>query len=85
MVLNLCDNMAVHVDVVKKQGSKDPILMRCLHFIGAYWEIELRVEHIPGKRNVVADAISRNISQAMKEAGLADWPTQIPAELWKLL
>ena len=87
LVLNLCDNMAV-VDVVKTQRSKDPTIMhllRCLHFICAYWEVELRVEHIPGNMNVIADAISRNMPQVMKEAGLEEVPVQIPEELWRLL
>lgn len=87
VVLNYCDNMAV-VQVVKSQKSKDPTIMhlvRCLHFICAHWEIELRVEHIPGRLNVIADAVSRNFLQVMKEAGLETSPRKIPEELWRLL
>lgn len=87
LVLNLCDNMAV-VEVVRAQKSKDHIIMhllRCLHFICAYWEIELRVEHIPGKMNVVADAVSRNLLQVMESSGLERSPVEVPEELWKLL
>lgn len=87
LVLNQCDNMAV-VDIMKAQRSKDPTIMhllRCLHFICAYWEIELRVEHIPGKMNVVADAVSRNLLQVMESADLERNPVQVPGELWRLL
>ncbi len=48
LVLNLCDNNMAVVEVVKAQKSKDRTLimhlLRCLHLICAYWEIELRVE-----------------------------------------
>ena len=56
-----CDNQAV-VSVTNSGYSKNSDMMhllRCLFFISAYWGFELRVEHIPGERNVAADAISR--------------------------
>ena len=87
VVLNQCDNMAV-VDVIRSQKSKDPTIMhllRCLHFICAYWEIELRVEHIPGKLNVMADAVSRNLLQVMETSDLERHPGVVPGELWQLL
>ena len=55
-----CDNQAV-VSVVNSGYSKDRDMMhmlRCLFFVCAYWGFEVRVEHIPGERNVAADAIS---------------------------
>ena len=87
LVLNLCDNMAV-VQVCKSHKSKEPVVMhllRCLHFICAHWEIELRVEHIPGRLNVQADAVSRNYLQVMEAEGLVGNPRPIPVKLWRLL
>ena len=87
LVLNLCDNMAV-VQVCKSHKSKEPVVMhllRCLHFICAHWEIELRVEHIPGRLNVQADAVSRNYLQVMEAEGLVGNPRPIPDKLWRLL
>lgn len=43
--------------------SHDPLIMhllRSLYFVKAYFDLDLRVVHIPGKDNVVADAISRD-------------------------
>ena len=62
IVLVHCDNQAV-VEVVNAGYSKDPLLMqllRCLFFIMGYFEITVRANHIPGKSNGAADAISRN-------------------------
>ena len=35
-------------------------LLRSLFFVKAYFDLDLRAVHIPGKDNVVADAISRD-------------------------
>ena len=62
IVLVHCDNQAV-VEVVNAGYSKDPLLMQllqCLFFIMTYFEITVRANHIPGKSNGAADAISRN-------------------------
>ena len=62
LVVTHCDNVAV-VEVINAGYSKDPLLMqllRCLFFILAQHEFSLRAEHIPGKLNVGADAISRD-------------------------
>ena len=56
-----CDNQAV-VSVTNSGYSKNSDMMhllRCLFFICAYWGFEVRAEHIPGERNIAADAISR--------------------------
>ena len=61
-VLCHCDNGAV-VAVINKGACKEKHLahlMRCLFFIEAYHNITLVAEHVPGKANVEADAISRN-------------------------
>ena len=62
MVVVYCDNTAA-VEVVNSGYSKDDIMMhllRTLFFFKAHWEIVVRAEYIPGQRNGVADAISRN-------------------------
>ena len=56
--------MAV-VSVWAAQYSRHDLIMhllRCLHFICAYFEIEL---HIKGSDNVIADAVSRNLLQVL--------------------
>ncbi len=58
----LSDNMAV-VHSLKKGSAKDPHLshlLRCLFFLEAHFRFEHRADHIPGKLNVAADALSRN-------------------------
>ena len=72
-VLVHCDNQAA-VTVLNSGYSREPIIMhllRCLFFIKAYYQLSLKVIHIPGKRNVVADAISRD--------SLSVIPVQVPA------
>ena len=88
-ILVQCDNMAV-VNVIAANTSKDPSIMhllRGLHFFSAYYNINLRAVHIPGKNNTYADAISRNHLQVFfKENPLAQkHPTPIPGCLWKVL
>ena len=56
------DNMAV-VEVLcscTSQQSKLTHLLRCLHFLSARHDISLASQHIIGRHNVVADALSRN-------------------------
>ena len=57
-----CDNMVV-VEVINSGCSKDAIMMhllKTLFFIRAHWKIVVRAEHIPGRQNRLAIAISRN-------------------------
>jgi len=64
-VLVLSDNMAV-VQIFRTRSCRDKQLMhllRCLHFIEAKWDMVLWVQHIPGKSNIAADALSRNSLQ----------------------
>ena len=56
-----CDNKAV-VQVVNNGGTKDPFLGACVRNIWlemALHDIELHCVHIPGCKNVLADALSR--------------------------
>ena len=55
-----CDNEAT-VAVLNAGYSHDPLIMhllRSLFFVKAYFDLDLRVFHIPSKENVIADAIS---------------------------
>ena len=57
-----CDNAAV-VAIINSETSKDERamhLMRCLFFFLAKFKVTLVGEHIPGKHNQVADALSCN-------------------------
>ena len=64
-VLVMCDNMSV-VCILRSKTSKDPSIMhlvRALHFFLAHWDIRLWADHVPGKVNTAADALSRNMMQ----------------------
>ena len=58
-------------------------LMRCLTFFLSYYDIVLFAEHLPGKDNIAADALSWNnlplFHQQVNHA--AKLPTQLPQEL----
>ena len=88
-VLCRCDNAAV-VSIVNSGSSKDPLvmhLMRSLFFITAVNGISLYAQHIPGKHNNAADALSRNhLPLFHQQVPSADsQPTPIPPELWQIL
>lgn len=76
------DNMAV-VDVWYKQGCRSPQVMslvRHLHFVAARCNFHVSMRHIPGKSNVYADLISRNLQvEFRRRAPHADRsPTTVP-------
>ena len=84
-----CDNEAA-VTVLNSGYSQDPQIMhmlRCLFFIKAHFQIELRVAHIRGAVNVVADAISRdNLGILFSQVPPPDpAPTPIPPRLLEVL
>ena len=57
-----CDNLAV-VAILNSRKCKDSLLahlLRCCHFVCAIYDITDSVEHIEGRLNVAADALSRN-------------------------
>ena len=88
-VLVQTDNMAV-VHIINTQTSRDQVIMhlvRCLHFICAFYEIQLRAVHLAGSANIAADALSRNLMQVFRKAVPAaeTLPTLIPPTLWQLL
>ena len=81
----LCDNVAV-VAIINSGRSKDDRamhLMRCLTFFLAHHSTNIFAEHLPGKDNVAADALSRDslplFHQQVQWA--ARLPTQLPQEL----
>ena len=84
-----CDNAAV-VSIVNSGSSKDALvmhLMRSLFFIAAVNGISLYAQHIPGKHNNAADALSRNHNSLFNQQvpSAAALPTPIPLELWQIL
>ena len=83
------DNEAV-VAVLNSGYSKDEQLMhlvRCLFFVLAAWDILLYACHIPGVRNSVADAISRDKISLFfsKVPDASPHPTTVPQDLVDLL
>lgn len=84
-----CDNSAV-VETLNKGCCKDPDVMhlvRCLAFLRAKFQFALVASHIEGKRNTLADALSRDkldiffshLPQANPD------PTPLPQELLDLI
>ena len=88
-VLVYCNNMAV-VQIMASKTSKEQgvmHLLRCLHFFTAIFDINLKVVHLAGKLNVMADSISRNSMQNLQRPSCNQWqtPDPIPPTLWQLL
>ena len=88
-VLAWCDNMAV-VAMWAAQLSKHQLimhLMRCRHFVCAYFNLELKLVHIRGSDNIIADAVSRNLLQVIHKVApeMNPRPMIIAQALLKLL
>lgn len=88
-VVVCCDNIAV-VAAWVAQSSEHLLIMhvlRCLQFVCAYFEIDLYIDHIRGSKNIIVDAVSRNILQVIhrEKSGLDVLLTAIPQALWQLL
>ena len=84
-----CDNTGAVV-VVNTGYSQTPQIMhllRCLFFIMAYFDISLSAEHIPGKQNLWADAISRNNLDyfSVQVPGAESRQSIVPPQLVQLL
>ena len=84
-----CDNEAA-VTVLNSGYARDSQIMhllRALFFIKAVYQIELKATHIPGKDNVIADAISRDkLTVLHSQVPPPDPdPTQVPREIQHLL
>ena len=85
----VCDNAAV-VAILNSGQSKDKLamhLIRCLFFFLAHFNVFLFAQHLPGRDNVAADALSRDnlplFHQQVRQA--ASSPTPIPDELLQTL
>ena len=83
------DNLPI-TDVWQAGTSKSPLLMNLVRktfFETAQHQFSLSLKHIPGKRNTVADHISRFQVQQFKAAvPEADpIPTELPARVLRLL
>ena len=88
-VLCRCDNLAA-VEVIQSRYSRDDNLMhllRCLFFAEAAFNFTFLPQHLPGRLNEMADALSRNsISPTMLHTnGLDPHPTVIHREIPNLL
>ena len=87
-VLFHCDNAAV-VEIINKQTCKCPRVMDLvcpLVFQCMKLNTEIKAIHIPGVKNIIADAISHFHTQVFRiNAPSADkLPTVIPPFLWQL-
>ena len=89
LVVCQCDNMAV-VSVVNSGYSRDNAMMhllRCLFFMVAHFQIQIKAVHVAGVVNVAAYALSRNdISRFLQVVPAATRiPTPIPQGLVDML
>ena len=81
----ICDNAAV-VAIINSGRSKDSRamhLIRCLTFFLSHFNMILFAEHLPGKDNVAADALSRDNIPLFRQqvTNAAEHPSQLPQEL----
>ena len=61
-VVAQCDNLTV-VDVLNRGYGREPDIMHlmcCLFFFSAHFHFRLIAKHIPGKQNILVDALSRD-------------------------
>ena len=89
-LLVLCDNAAV-VHVINNQTSKDKHRMSLIHRLTVSVmqnNLILRAKHVPGKHNIIADALSRfqDTAALRRQYGLAPAQSPIPPDLlsWAL-
>ena len=89
VVVFQCDNegavSAINSGYSRVQGILH--LLRCLFFIRAHYGIHIRAVHIPGNKNVLADAISRdNLSLLFSQVPeAASGHTLVPQDLVEVL
>ena len=85
-ILFHCDNRAL-VDVLNKLSASDKGILRLLRFFVVKcvtYDIEVKAVHVPGKLNVISDALSRGDYKKFRalHPTAVNVPTEIPAELW---
>ena len=88
-VLVCSDNMAV-VAALKAGSCQDVTMMhllRCLHFFSAYHQLKILSDHVPGKENLTADALSRNYKSIFSSVApqCRAVPSAIPPALLDML
>ena len=75
------DNLAV-VEVLKSSKTKDPFLATCalnIWLITTIFNIEIIVVHVPGRKNHIADLLSRWIVTSNPEQKLRQY---LPNFIW---
>ena len=83
--------MAVVKIIISSYTSKDMLVMhllRSLHFVSAFYNIQVAIQHIVGADNTIADSIScNNLHIFLNHAPMANPAelTPIPALLWSIL
>ena len=75
---------------IQVHTSKDKLIMhllRSLHFVSAFYNIQVAIQHIAGVDNTIADSISLNNLQVFLNHAPRANPelTPIPAPLWSIL
>ena len=73
----LCDNMAV-INIITSNTSRDKLVMhllRGLHFVSVFYNIQVEIQHIAGSDNTIADAIYRDHLQRFSST-MHQQPTQ---------
>ena len=83
------DNQGL-VNAINKGSSKEPVVMhllRCLLFFSAFFEITIRVAHIPGALNTAADMLSRNQAAQFLRSypNTSHIPAKIPTSLLRIV
>ena len=84
-IIFYCDNEAVCF-IINNMTTKDPLI---LHFLRKLVltliknNIDLRAKHIPGKKNILSDRISRfQVTQELlRNHHMSDYKTPVPANL----
>ena len=86
-VIIYTDNMTAK-SVINKMSSKNPSVMtyiRFLFFMQAFCNFSILVIHIPGKRNIIADSISRLHEDNKLSEVYALLPSYKPFTIFELL
>lgn len=85
----MCDNAAVVaiINSSKSKNNRAMHLIRCLTFFLSHYDMILVAEHLPGKDNIAADALSRDNLPLFRQQvdNAASHPTPLPPESqWSL-
>jgi len=85
----LSDNMAAVAAINNQTSSlkESAHLLRCLAFLTAHHQCELRAQHLPGRHNALADALSRDNVKVfhLLHPQARNSPTPLPEQLIRLL